>query len=418
MSEVDTRFAAEERSLLLEEVRGHLPAFLSPAAAEHHDPVGDVRTLLNLESKDFERVRAVHVLLSAPIRRFVSALRNGLRRPITASTRPKETTQALRGPIDWGATWAARATAAGNPALYVVRPSRRIFDTPENQTLIWILGQIQRELAKVPRPRDGLANADVEERGWFLELEGMRNELLLASRTRWLRGVASVRPDAAALRRLAVARTVFYREVLGDAVRTISRFTEDPSDEDLTELLCERHFRPSRDWQLFEVVVALRLAAEMARGSGKPRRRRLLAGGGGGRVPYARYVLGDGDEVTLWYQHWPRGDEVSVVRDTQTRHQLRGGGTRPDLVIQRSGKVPDYVVLELKASRAAGYLSAGLSQLLGYLHDRSALVSSAPAGWLVAPPHGPFTAAPPEEHELWMVDADAVADAARRRFVV
>lgn len=408
MSEViDTGFSAEEREALLDEVRYHLPAFLSSSAVEREDPVGDVSELLNLRTMDLRRVVAVHLGLSAQVTAFAAGLRTGLRRPITSSTRPRVVTQAVRGAIDWGATIRLQSTGA-SVGLYVVRPARRVFDTPENRALAWALQRLEAALAAV------VPTSDAAGTGWSARLQTNLRAIQLARRHPWLREVPPERPDASTLKRLAVARTFFYKLLLPDVLRAMRRWMDAPSPADITELLCSRYFEPSRNWQLFEIVVALRLARAFAGISTGKRRGRLLAGAG--RAPFAAYRLPDGGEICLWYQAWPHAGGASVHTAARERHSIASGETRPDIVIERRGALPALVLLELKATRSASYLGQGLSQLLGYVKERPALLSEPACAWLVAPPSAAFDAAPPHSVEpLWVVDADSVAQAAVER---
>lgn len=408
MSEViDTQFAAAEREVLLAEVRHHLPAFLSGAAVEREDPAGDVTELLNLRAEDLQRVVAVHLGLSAQVTAFAAGLRTGLRRPITSSTRPRLVTQAVRGPIDWGATTRLRATGAA-AGHYVVRPARRVFDTPENRSLAWILQRLEAQLVGVA------PDAESDAFGWGGRLQDNLRAVQAGRRHPWLREIPPERPDAATMKRLAAARTEFYKILLPDVLRAMSRWIDDPSPADMTELLCARYFEPSRTWRLFELVVALRLARAFAEVSVGKRRGRLLTGTG--RAPFAVYPLADGSEIRLWYQAWPRDAGESVHAAARSRHQIKSGSTRPDIVIERRHVSPTLVLLELKATRSASYLGQGLSQLLGYVKERPALLSEPAAAWLVAPASEAFEAAPPHSSEpLWVVDADSVAEAAVSR---
>jgi len=414
VSEVDTRFYSGERAALLEEVREHLPAFLSSAATEQYDPLGDVRELLRLDDRDLRRVAAVHLCLTEAVRAFFDALTTGLRHPIASSNRPPVVSQAVRGPVDWGATIRTRAITAGDPSLFVVRPARRIFDVPENRALAWLLHNLDIYLRRAAVGSGAAAEYDEEEAGWAQQLASFRGKLLLARRYPWLREVTPERPTAATLRRLRSARSAFYAKHIPDAVLAMMRFGEHPTDDDLKELLCQRYFRPSEDWRLFEVVVALRLARAFAERSPRKRRSRLLVGTGA--AAYARYTLPDGDEVRLHYQTWPPGIGSSLHAQARERHQLRAGAPRPDLFIVRTGKASDAAVLELKATRSASYLGAGLSQLLGYLKERPAAWKKHPSGWLVAPPSTAYAAADPSGAELWLVSSESVADAAVERF--
>jgi hypothetical protein len=228
--------------------------------------------------------------------------------------------------------------------------------------------------------------------------------------------VAAVRPTDRVRRRLAAARIRFYKVLVPAVLAAIGRYTENPAPEDVVELLSQRYFEPARDWQLFELVVALRLAKAFQVRSVEKRKARLMIGTGGS--PYARYVMPDGAEVRLWYQAWPRDAGDSAYADALSRYGIRGGPSRPDLIAQKrvQGVTVDTVILELKASRNSPYLATGLVQLLGYLKDRPSAHHTRPAGWLVAPASNAFRSAAHEGSDLWALDADAVAAELVKRF--
>jgi hypothetical protein len=87
--------------------------------------------------------------------------------------------------------------------------------------------------------------------------------------------------------------------------------------------------------------------------------------------------------------------------------------SRPDIVIERVlGDTSSAILLELKATRSASYLSQGLMQLIGYLADRPALFTTHPSGWLVAPESSAFQSELPDGSPLHVVTADAVSQSA------
>lgn len=415
MSKVDADLAPVEREAFLDEIRNHLPAFLSAAATEREDPVGDVEDLLNLRKDDLRRMVAVHLALSAPIVDFIAGLGEGLRHPRTSSERPLVSSQAVRGPIDWSATIRERATSGWDVSRHVVRPARRIFDIPENRALVWLLKRLDAELRRVA-PAESDPATGVHSSGWFSRIVEMRARIQVAKRHHWVRGVPGERPDARTMQALLAARTRFYKHLIPEAVAQLQRFVErEPTAPDLTELLCSRYFEPERDWRLFELLVALRLARAIDEQSASKRKARLLVGTG--RAPYARYAMADGDEIRLWYQAWPRDIGVSAHEDARSHYEIDAGHARPDLVIQRvrDGKTVDALLFELKASRNGGTLGGGLLQMLGYLKDRPDLFITRPAAWLVAPPSTAFVSKDPEDRELWAVNSDEVAAAAVAR---
>lgn len=417
MSKVDADLAPGEREAFLDEIRNHLPAFLSAAATEREDPAGDVEELLNLRREDLRRVIAVHLALSAPIVNFIAGLPHGLRRPRTSSERPLVSSQAIRGPIDWSATIRERATSGSDATRYIVRPARRIFDIPENRALVWVLDRLDAELRRVV-PAESDPSTGVHASGWFGRIVEIRAGIQVARRHHWVRGIPAQRPDARTTQALLAARTSFYKHLIPEAVEQLHRFVErEPTADDLTELLCSRYFEPERDWRLFELVVALRLARACAVHSTGKRKSRLLVGTG--RAPFARYAMADGDEIRLWYQAWPHDIGVSAHADACAHYEIDAGPARPDIVMQRvrNGKAIDALLLELKASRSSGTLGSGVLQLLGYLKDRPTLFATRPAAWLVAPPSTAFVSKDPHDRELWAVDCDEVAKAAMARLI-
>ena len=416
MSGPDASFSAEERAKLLAEVREYLPAFLQRDAVEQHDPVGDVSELLNLEREDLERVVAVHQCLAPAVLALGAGLRAGLCRPLAAGARPPEVSRSVRGPIDWAGTSWRRALAAGDPSIYVVRAPRRNFDNPENRALAWLLAQLSSMLdaAVTWRRRSAAAAAGGPELGWSQRLDGLRGQLKAAERINWLGAIVPEQPDAACLRRMRASRNSFYAGLVAPALESMLRLAS-PSPASLAEVLAERYFVPSKSSQLFEVVVALRLARAFAARSPRPRKTRLLVGEG--RSSFARYTLEDGGEVTLMYQAWPETEMATMRRRLGQRHGLGSHSARPDIVLSRTGPGPDAVVLELKASQDPAYLRKGLVELLGYVADHPGLWGRDPAAWLVAPSSGAFHDEDADAGmPLWIVSADRVAAAAVERF--
>jgi hypothetical protein len=108
-----------------------------------------------------------------------------------------------------------------------------------------------------------------------------------------------------------------------------------------------------------------------------------------------------------------RACPTTSVMSAAKRHRIETGGTRPDIVIQRTGATPRSLVLEIKATRSPSYLAQGLVQLLAYAHERRNVLDRPGCAWLVAPKSASFHEAPPSDTEpLWVVDADSVAEAA------
>ena len=81
-------------------------------------------------------------ILSEPVGRLLEQMPLLIRR-LTTTTNPEVeiSAQRIRGAIRWSETFAQRA-ATGLPHVFVTAPTRRAFDTPENQTLAFALRAI------------------------------------------------------------------------------------------------------------------------------------------------------------------------------------------------------------------------------------------------------------------------------------
>ncbi|HEY6730785.1 MAG TPA: hypothetical protein VI039_07155 [Solirubrobacterales bacterium] len=407
-----------ERQALRREVRAYLPAFLQRGAAEQPDPAGDVRELLRLEQEDLEQVVAVHQCLAPAVLQFGAAVEAGLRRPASQQSLGVESSQAIRGPIDWVVTAKERARVPGEVARYAVRqPSSSTYDTTENRAVAWLLGRlaelVDRAVFWMARKP---AAADPAELGWSEKIERLGEQVAAARQVPWISGLAPEYPTSWVLRSLRASRDGFYARDLPAAIDSVMRLSE-PSAAALTAVLSERYFQPEDDGTLFQVAVALRLAKAFEALSPDLRRTRLLMGDG--RSSFARFAFDDGSEVSLAYQAWPDGRET-MRRSFVKRHGIGKSPKRsiPDLIVLRRGSTEDAVILELKASSNAEYLRGGLQELLAYLADRPDLWGAQPAGWLVAPASEAFEdAGADSSFPIWILDADGVARAATDRFV-
>ena len=214
---------------------------------------------------------------------------------------------------------------------------------------------------------------------------------------------------------LRTNRRLFYRDQLYEAADRLRRYTDNPSEADVTELLTQRWFEPERDWQLFELAVLLRLEKAFNAVGTRKRIRPL----GHSRSPFATFALADGSTLRIWYQTWPASSGPSEHRDAAEHYAVAAAGSRPDIVLEltRNGQTAG-LVLELKATNSGEYLGRGFLQLLSYLRDRPALFGDREAvGWLVAPSEAPFQSRPADGRPLWAVGADEVAAAAVARIL-
>jgi hypothetical protein len=284
-------------------------------------------------------------------------------------------------------------------------PRRRVFDTPEHRALAWALARLDDTATIALGPSD---DDIADPASWTADALAVGRRVHWARRVDWLSGITPRRPDQRVRGRLRRSRDWFVAGPLSEVLDTLIAFetTDGPT---LASLLAQRYFIPERDWRLFEVVVLIRLDRALADAADGVRRALMSESGQVGT-----YRIGPDQDVRLRYQRWP--DAASRRQAAAARHGVTVAPSQPDIIVERLGVQPDRVVLELKASRRPGTLGDGLSQLLGYLHERPSLFGPQPAGWLVPLPNSELEAVDPDPGEpLWIVTADQVADAIVRR---
>lgn len=318
---------------------------------------------------------------------------------MTSSDRPRVASRSVTSAIDWSATIRYRATSGPLGDTWVTRPANRVFDIPENRALAWCLAIIQERSSAV-RPTD----SDT----WTGDVARAGEQARRHRRAAWLEPIPAEWPGDAVYPRLGADRHGFYSVHVSAAARLLRRLLINPTEEDVVAALCERFFEPKMDWQVFEVAVLLRICRRLAESGQKTGSASLIVGG---RGPFASYNLPNGRNVQIWYQSWPGTAGPSELRDALSHYSIEAGGNRPDIVVEISGGGADrrLLVLELKASVSASYLTVGFGQLLGYLRDRPLHTKGEAAGWLVAPPSSAFTSRLPEGRSLWAIDSDFVA---------
>lgn len=387
------------RAAMLSEVKVFLPAFLSSETRERADPVAATSELLGIPDAVLHRALAVHVMLADEIRAFLADLPNGIRRPVTASTRPRVAERTVTSGIDWAATVRHQATASPLGTEWVTRPANRIFDLPENRALAWLLKALhERAQVAVPDPEATLAE-------WAKEIRGAESRVRLSRRTAWLEGVSPDWPGDTVYQRLAADRLGFYRNRVTRAARLLRGLLNNPSPQDQVDALCSRYFEPTQDWKLFEIAVLMRLCAQLDTLGERVARKATFDAD-----RFAHYRLDGSREVVIWYQGWPKTGEASELREAAAYYDVKALN-RPDITVQllKDGRHERTIVLELKASSSSQYLGSGLSQLLGYLRDRPTYTQQPASGWLVAPAEGGYETKPAGKRALWVVSADNVA---------
>jgi len=133
-----------DRDQVIREIRNRIWTHLSPTLAPQALAL-DASKLLQVPEHDLQALARLQFMTSDEVCDFLAELPLLLRSLNSTTTHDEERSfKRLRGPIQWSATIAGRL-ATGQPQLYVTRPARRAFQTPENALLAFTLFQVASE---------------------------------------------------------------------------------------------------------------------------------------------------------------------------------------------------------------------------------------------------------------------------------
>jgi len=396
-----------DRQSRIGELRERIWLYLTPSV-EFEQVLLQAAALLQLPPEDVLTLGRLHFLLSGEVGALLEGLPVLIRRLSTTTAHEEErSAERVRGTVQWGKTFAARA-GSGLPHLFVTSPARRAYQTPENELLVFVLDAIARTGRDTQRLARSTSGPTTQVAGRLDTAQRWRSHRALSdierrpvtprsiSRTRSGR---KRRTYAVALAAYEVHRRFvgeMNRQAIREAVEARALVTRD--DPTLFELLC-----------LFRVIESLQVLGWTA---GKFR----LFGLG----RHLRLRLGRGREVIdLHYQGTPQEfRDASLYRILATHHGVGTSPLIPDVVLCRSvGRTTRYLVIEAKLGddrRAHGRSMQEsardtLKDLLMYRHDFSDVLRGqvGPYGLGVAWGGG----LSPREEEVMLASPDMLSDA-------
>jgi hypothetical protein len=322
---------------LIERIRADLWRYLTQASTVEEQLL-EAAALLQMPASDLRAVGGLQFLTSDALRHLLDGMPFLLRRLATTTLHEEEwSLERIRGSIQWGRTIGLRH-ATGLQHLYVTAPSRRAYQTPENEILVFLLDETVRlgRLSGWHRSTSEAAGRIVS--GTVAQAERWRQSRMLGEVDRrpiTPRLVSRVRAGRFRRRYQAVLDAFDrYYELIGVLDRAAIREA------------VERHGLVARDDPTLLELVCTFMILNALEGMGwKLDRLRLFEGSL--RIDGERGQ----DKVEITYQSTPRALSTgSLYRDVQRRHALDPGGLRPDLVLRRARNgVPDrWLLVEVK----------------------------------------------------------------------
>jgi hypothetical protein len=327
-------------------------------------PAAEVRYLAQL---DF--------ILSDSVGELLQEMPTLIRRltPTTASE-TEISTHRIRGSIRWSETYAQRA-ATGTPHLFVTNPTRRAFDTPENQVLAFALSAIA-EFGKRTGWHRGATTGPARV---------VRDRV--GEATRWLQarqfvGVPIQPPTPTTLSRVRTGRARLRYQKALEVVELYQRYIARLDRDAVRDAVERRALIASRDSVLLELHCAFDTIKTLRSLGWKAPTTGLLS------PPIIFRGERDKTKLEVFYQAAPRALSVgSRYREVQTAHGFSStGGLIPDLVIKTtSNSETRWLIIEVKGGEqrsVADSARLAVRDLFGYRHAFSAVLDrqTAPYG--------------------------------------
>jgi integrase len=353
------RDVAWDRTRVVASLKEDVWRHLTQTARTDEDLALEASRLLQMPAGDVLALAHLHFVLSQEVGSLLEQMPALIRRLSTTTVLEREqSAERVRGSIRWSETYSARA-ASGLPHLYVTDPTRRAFDTAENQLLVFALDAIA-DLGRMT--------------GWEQSTSAGVGELVrdrVTQATRWRRSRAladiPVRPPAdTAIARVRASRR---RRIYSSVLATVDAYRELIShlDRQAVKSAVESHALVTRDdavlLELLTAFGAMRALVELGWQGGESS---LIRGGA------IFSGTKEGRSLRLFYQQVPgplrmRSRYAEILRSHGFSYV---GALRPDLVVEVSG--PDgadrLVLLEVKGVErpVAHSARAALLDLLAY----------------------------------------------------
>lgn len=315
--------------------------------------------LLQMSAAEVRYLAQLDFILSEPVRELLEQMPSLIRRltPTTASE-TEVSSQRIRGSIRWSETYAQRA-ATGAPNLFVTTPTRRAFNTPENQVLAFALFSIA-EFGKRTGWHRGASTGparDIHDR--------------VAEATRWLQarqfvGVPKSPPTPTTMSRVRTGRArLRYRKAL-EVVELYQRYIARLDRDAIRDAVEHRALIASRDSVLLELHCAFDTINTLRRlGWEAPPTGMLWP-------PVIFRGHRDGTILEVRYQSTPSALSTgSPYRAVQFAHGFPNtGNLRPDLVIKTTNDgTTRWLLIEVKGGykrTVADSARAAALDLFGY----------------------------------------------------
>jgi hypothetical protein len=332
---------------------------------------------------------------------------------LNASRIIRECRGAVRGNVDWQATYIRRYGVSSDASLFVVREQNREFDTKPNRMLKFISKFILSLLEEFDR----IVPGDTESE-WVKNIKSMERNLKHILSSQYLKYVADVRYLTHDLVTSGLKhRNPLYRQMAKISQLYYNIYTKkDPKA--VFDVIKNQLLVPKATDKLFEILAlfnCIKCAEELRMEIGGKRDLSLL------RSKYTNVITFNYDNgivINIFYQHTPQSlSGKSRYFKTMESYGFNPKTLTPDIVIECIRD--DMLIasfLEVKYSDDVSYVGIGLQSLYAYLYDFSEAWVEGSKALLVIKPT--ISSSPKEEGDsrVWIVDKAGMIDKIRVLF--
>jgi hypothetical protein len=348
-----------DRTEAIRRLRGDIWRYVTKASTTDEDHLLWAAALLQMPAAEVRYLAQLQFILSEPVGRLLEQMPLLIRRlTTTTNTEVEISAERIRGAIRWSETFAQRA-ATGLPHVFVTAPTRRAFDTPENETLAFALHAI----AEFGR-RTGWDNASTPGPAQLVTAR-------VAEATRWrqaraLIDVPAQPPAPTTLARVRTSRNRSRYQSALDVVELYQRYIARLDRDAIRDAIEHHALVASRDSVLLELRCAFDTVRALDQLGWTTTPTGLL------QPPHILQAHKQQRRLDLYYQRAPTAlSSGSLYRETQKAHSFAStGGLIPDLVLRvRSAGATRWLLIEVKGGpkrSVADNARAGALDLLAY----------------------------------------------------
>jgi hypothetical protein len=353
-----------DRNEAINRLRRDIWRYITQASTTEEELLLWAAALLQMPSAEVRYLAQLQFILSEPVGRLLEQMPVLIRRLITTTrTEVEISADRIRGAIRWSETFAQRA-ATGLPHVFVTAPSRRAFQTPENEVLGFALFAIAEFGRRTGWDRSSTPGP--------AELVGAR----VAEATKWRQARALIDmpaepPAPTTLARVRSGRNRRRYQAALDVVELYQRYIARLDRSAIREAVENHALIASRDSVLLELQCTFETIRALSDLGWTTSPTGLLHL----HLPLILRAYKDGRWLDLYYQHAPKGLRAgSHYRAIQKAHNFSStSGLIPDLVVRlQAGDTDSWLLIEVKGGPKRGVADNARAATLDLLAYRRA----------------------------------------------